>query len=331
MPDLAVAVEQHIHQVLGLSTPKARPWARVDELPYFLRDAFEFSELELLGHGIVLMIGRAQQKTPLGEVRTWLDKVQAVAGQPVIYVTQALASYERRRLIEQKVPFIVPGNQLYLPDLGLDLREYFRQRSAPADAALSPAAQALLITALLHQPWQAQWQASTLAAELGYTAMTLSRVVRELSATGLADVLTVARSRWLRMEQPPQNIWEQARPLLRSPVKRTVWVRPAGATTAEPLQLAGLSALAHHSLLAEPKWPVYAVSATQWKAATAAGACELPEAIDGAQEWQLWRYNPALLPGMATVDPLSLILSLQGLADERVELALDALAGELPW
>ncbi len=30
--------------------------------------------------------------------------------------------------IAQKVPFIVPGNQLYLPDLGLDLREYFRQR-----------------------------------------------------------------------------------------------------------------------------------------------------------------------------------------------------------
>jgi hypothetical protein len=31
-----------------------------------------------------------------------------------------LASYERKRLIEQNVPFIVPGNQLYLPDLGID-------------------------------------------------------------------------------------------------------------------------------------------------------------------------------------------------------------------
>ena len=40
-----------------------------------------------------------------------------------------MASYERKRLIEQKVPSIVPGNQLYLPDLGLDLREYFRRRA----------------------------------------------------------------------------------------------------------------------------------------------------------------------------------------------------------
>ena len=46
----------------------------------------------------------------------------------MVYVTGALASYERKRLIEQKVPFMVPGNQLYLPDLGIDLREYFRQR-----------------------------------------------------------------------------------------------------------------------------------------------------------------------------------------------------------
>jgi hypothetical protein len=41
-------------------------------------------------------------------------------------------------LIEQKVSFIVPGNQLYLPDLGLDLREYFRQRAVdPLSLTLS--------------------------------------------------------------------------------------------------------------------------------------------------------------------------------------------------
>jgi hypothetical protein len=65
-----------------------------------------------------------------------------------------------------KIPFIVPGNQLYLPDLGLDLREYFRQRSPTAQSALSPSAQAMLITALLHQPWQAEWQPSTVAVAL---------------------------------------------------------------------------------------------------------------------------------------------------------------------
>lgn len=81
-----------------------------------------------------------------------------MAEHPTIYVTDALASYERKRLIEQKVPFIVPGNQLYLPELGIDLREYFRQRAGSAESPLSPSAQALLITALLRPQWEPEWR-----------------------------------------------------------------------------------------------------------------------------------------------------------------------------
>lgn len=328
---LATAVRRYLYEVLGVSTPDVRPWARVNELPYFLRDAFQFSELELLGHTLVLAMGRAEQKQSLGEVRTWLDQVGALAGQPVVYVTDALASYERRRLIEQKVPFIVPGNQLYLPDLGLDLREYFRQRSPAADAALSPSAQAMLIKALLNQPWQAEWQPSKVAVALGYTPMTLSRVVRELTAAGLVSAFTVGRARWLRMEQSPQQTWERAKPLLRSPVRRTVWVAGDEVTAHRPSRIAGLSALARYSMLTEPKWPVYAMTAADWKTATDAGVRELPELIAGAQEWQLWSYSPALVSDATTVDPLSLTLSLQDNADDRIQLALDELKGQLPW
>lgn len=331
MPTLANAVVHYLQEVLGIKAPDVKPWARVNELPYFLRDAFQFSELELLGQPIVLAIRRAEAKQSLSEVRTWLDKVKALAGQPAVYVTDALASYDRRRLIEQKVPFIVPGNQLYLPDLGLDLREYFRQRAPATEAALSPSAQAMLITALLRQPWQPDWQPSKVAVALGYTPMTLSRAVKELTAAGLAAAHTVGRSRWLRMELPPEQVWERAKPALRTPVRRTVWVAAHRAAVHRPSRLAGLSALAHYSMLTEPKWPVYALTAADWKAATDAGVRELPEPEAGAQEWQLWSYSPALLPDVTTVDPLSLTLSLQENADDRIQLALDELKGQLPW
>lgn len=330
MPTLATAVLRYLHEVLGIEAPAVKPWARANELPYFLRDAFQFGELELLGQPLVLAIGRAQAKQSLSEVRTWLDKVQALAGQPAVYVTDALASYDRRRLIEQKVPFIVPGNQLYLPDLGLDLREYFRQR-ALATEALSPSAQAMLITALLRQPWQSDWQPSEIAVALGYTPMTQSRAVKELTAAGLATAYTVGRSRWLRMELPPEQVWERAKPALRTPVRRTVWVAAHGTVARRPGRLAGLSALARYSMLTEPKWPVFALTAADWKAATDAGVRELPEPEAGAQEWQLWSYSPALVPDANTVDPLSLTLSLQENADDRIQLALDELKGQLPW
>lgn len=322
---------RYLHEVLGIDPPGVKPWARANELPYFLRDAFQFSELELLGQPVVLAIGRGEAKKSLSEVRAWLDKVRVIAGYPAVYVTDALASYERRRLIEQKVPFIVPGNQLYLPDLGLDLREYFRQRAVTTATALSPSAQAMLITALLRQPWQSDWQPSQVAVALGYTPMTLSRAVKELVAAGLAMASTVGRSRWLRMELPPEQVWDRAKPTLRTPVKRTVWVAAHGAIAHQPNHIAGLSALARYSMLAEPKWPVYAMTVAEWKAARDAGVRELPEPEAGAQEWQIWNYSPALVPDTTTVDPLSLMLSLQESVDDRIQLALDELKGQLPW
>ena len=331
MPPLTTAVLHHIQEVLGIDAQGVKPWTRANELPYFLRDAFQFSELELLGQPVVLAIARVEAKQSLSEVRTWIDKVKALAGQPTVYVTDALASYERRRLIEQKVPFIVPGNQLYLPDLGLDLREYFRQRAPAAKAALSPSAQAMLISALLRQPWQPDWQPSRVAAALGYTPMTLSRAVKELTAAGLAAAHTVGRSRWLRMELPPEQIWERAKPALRTPVRRSVWVAAHGAAAHRPRRLAGLSALARYSMLSEPKWPVYALTAADWKVATDAGVLELPEPEAGAQEWQVWSYSPALVPDANTVDPLSLTLSLHENADDRIQMALDELKEQLPW
>ncbi len=53
--------------------------------------------------------------------------------------------------------------------------------------------------------------------------------------------------------------------------------------------------------------------------------------LSRAQEWKLWSYSPALLSGAATVAPLSLTLSLQDNADDRIQLALDELKGQLPW
>lgn len=189
----------------------------------------------------------------------------------------------------------------------------------------------MLITALLRQPWEPEWQPSKVAGALGYTPMTLSRAVKELTAAGLATAHTIGRSRWLRMELPPEQVWERAKPALRTPVKRTVWVAAHDIVAHRPSRLAGLSALARYSMLTEPKWPVFALTAAAWKAATDAGVRELPEPEEDAQEWQLWSYSPALVPDANTVDPLSLTLSLQENADDRIQLALDELKGQLPW
>ena len=329
MLPLASQAQNYLHETLGISTSEHGLWAGQDALPYFLRDAFDFQQFNILGQTVLLALERNPDKASIGDIRNRLDKLQSIAAQPVVYVTGALASYERKRLITQKVPFIVPGNQLYLPDLGLDLREHFRQRPSSADVPLSPSAQAMLITALLRPEWDTEWHPAKTAASLGYTPMTLSRAVRELVAAGLAQAHKAGRSQYLSMAYSARETWEQALPLLRNPVQRTVWTS-AQARTEVPVRVAGLSALARFSMLTEPRLPVFAVSRTVWQALKV-DIVEVPEDMPGTSEWQLWNYTPTLQPDSDTVDPLSLMLSLRDSTDERIQSALDALKEELPW
>lgn len=323
------AVRAYLHETFGIMA-EVREWT-TGELPYFLQEAFQIRELKLLDRRILLAFDQRVSRPGMANVRVQIDKLRQLTGMPVVYVTHTLASYERKRLIEQKVPFLVPGNQLYLPDLGIDLREYFRQRAFATQSALSPATQAVLIAVLLQRPWRAEWQPAEVVGELGYTPMTLSRAVRELVAAGIATLRTEGRVRWLHMDRTAAQTWEHARPVLRSPVKRRTWVLAPSKSGLPAWRLSGLSALARYSLLAEPQWPTYAVSQAEWKAAKQAGVETLPEPTSGACELEIWHYSPALERDSDAVDALSLTLSLQINPDERVQLALDELKGYFPW
>jgi len=323
------AVRKYLHKALGVD-PVIQQWPGISKLPYFLQDAYEFHELKIHDLSILLAVHRRAKTLRVAGVRDQMDKLKSLAGRPIVYVTNALASYERDRLIEQKVPFIVPGNQLYLPDLGVDLREYFRQKVQAPGHALSPATQAMLIKALLQKATQTMWQPTAIAAELGYTAMTVSRAVRELTATGIATLQQKGRTRSLQMNSPAET-WELAKPLLRSPIREIAWVPPTPKSRAleQDLPLAGLSALARHSQLVEPIRSVYAVDLRKWRISVQQGLETTPEPYVGTFEMQVWSYGP--WHDNKTVDPLSLTLSLQNEADERVQSALEELQEHFPW
>ena len=328
--DLDAAIRGYLKDTLGIDAPTA-PWSGAASLPYFLVDAFDLKAMTMLGRPVLLAIDKRADRSGLSTIRAQINRIREGSGLPVLYATGTLASYERKRLIEQKVPFVVPGNQLYLPDLGVDLREYFRKPAAQPQGEISPAAQAMLIAVLLGKPWRGEWEPAEVLGRLGYTAMTASRAAREVVAAGIVSAEAVGRVRRLKTERTARATWGHIKPLLRSPVKRWVWVLPTPDLGVREFRLAGLSALAQQSMQAEPAWPTYALSPAQWKLASQQGVKTVLEAEPSAIQLELWNYSPTLVLGTALVDPLSLMLSLQSDADDRVQQALAELEEHLPW
>lgn len=171
---------------------------------------------------------------------------------------------------------------------------------------------------------------SLLAERLGYTSMTMTKAFDEIETAGLAIVSMEWRERILRFEGNKKSVWEKSLKQLRSPVSKRFKVQ--GIDSFDSFFLAGESALARFSMLAEPPNPIVAISSERWKAMLLAGAVTvLPDFEPEATEIEVWKYPPELFARNGKVDPLSLCLSLADTKDERIEIAIDALMEEFPW
>jgi DNA-binding MarR family transcriptional regulator len=217
---------------------------------------------------------------------------------------------------------------MYLPFLGIDLREHFKI-IREAEASFSPSTQVVVLYYLFHND-KLDFTPKKLARELGYSTMTMSRALDELEDTGLGTIVMEGRKRVLRFDKDKKKVWEIALERLRSPVKKILWVKYL---LNEPLGMkAGLSALAHYSNLAEPPSPVLALEGKQWKRIkTNDNAMILDIAEPSASELEIWSYSPSLFAKMGVVDRFSLFLSMKEDNDERVQSALEEMMEQVAW
>jgi hypothetical protein len=145
-------LERYVYDALG-ATVKTAPWRGTGNLPPVLRERYKFAQAELLGLRALLVIDSNPEEQPPATVRKHMDMLQARQRADPIYVRAQVTAYNRNRLIEQKVPFIVPGNQMYLPMLAIDWREHFR-RVREESSTFSPSTQVAVLHALLREAGQ---------------------------------------------------------------------------------------------------------------------------------------------------------------------------------
>lgn len=325
--ELEARLKQHFIEVLSINVD-LQLWPGERTLPAFLRQTYAFQAARILGVPCLFLIDRGVQPNTPAAIKKHLFEVGKRWEGEVVYVAAGIDSARRKQLIDQTVPFIVPGNQIYLPMLGIDLREHFRSVRRVAES-LSPATQAAFLR-VLHTHESGPFSPQEMAAQLGYTSMTLSRAFDELESAGIGRHYTTGRRRLMELAGPRRDQWEKAMPLLRSPVVRRVQAPVPKDVANAPA--AGLTALAFYTNLAEPRIPVIAFDGTAWRSFRNKAVYSYIGGMDSpTTEVEVWSYPPKSVANGPVVDRLSLYLSLRGTTDERVETALNELLESMKW
>jgi hypothetical protein len=301
------------------------PW-NAQSLPLFLSRRYRFYEARIASWHCLLMAAPAISATP-ADLAKHVDQVADVYGGVVVVTTETMNASDRHRLISHGVAFIVPGNQLYIPQLAMDLRDHYRKPEPARGDSLTPAAQAVLFHHVLGRHDAAK--PTDLADALRYSAMSIGRAFDELAARGLATVEWRGREKTIAYTASPWLLIDSAKTLLRRAARGVHGVvfhrkRPK-------MMLAGESALGRLTNLTLPTLQTYAIPAAGWQNAfTEAGIEDVNEIHEAEALIETWRYDPRALADGDTVDPLSLYAQFWDHSDERVAQAAEMLVEGLP-
>jgi DNA-binding MarR family transcriptional regulator len=298
-------------------------------LPLFLRDRYQFFRAALYGRSLYFAIEKTQPRelsaTKYGSEAELLKKRLSV---DVILIFDRLPSYIRNRFVKQGVPFIVPGTQMFLPMLMIDLREHFSKAYMRLPEKLSPTSQVVVLYHILKEPLT-QEPLGQLAKRLGYSAMAMSKAQEELLAAKLCKVVRAGRTTLLRFELRGRALWQKAEPLMTTPVKRTLWVR-WGQPRARAV-ISGVTALSEASMLMDEQLQTHAMRDKDVAGALSKGQIVLCGGREEAEaRMEAWKYDPWLLAENGKADRCSLYLSLRNTPDERIQKEIEFLIEGLP-
>ncbi|WP_139652491.1 helix-turn-helix transcriptional regulator [Raoultibacter phocaeensis] len=306
----------YLEEELGLALT-ATPWNDAANLPVFLSRAAQY--WQCVTGGVRFLVAEVNGGESLPDLKRIPSQLARRTDLSVVVVAD-IDARQRKALVRQGVPFIVPGRQAYLPFLG-----FVATSARPVRALgerLSPSAQAALV-ALIANP-EIRF-AGELRELTEMPSSSVSRALDELSRRKLIVKTKEGRDIVISRSAERNVLLKNAMPYLASPVMRILYARKSGLTS--ELSLAGESALSERTMIGAPSIEQRAVFRKDL------GGSEFEEVQEGelpdmeVSQIQIWSYDP-LVAGRKEIDDVSLALSLVGENDERINGQLDALFNE---
>lgn len=307
----------YLENMLGLRISTVE-WIVPPSMPVFLRKAADYFLCSCDGIDFIVASARGGESLP--DLKRISNQLARYTELSVALASNCIDSRQRKALVSQGIPFIVPGKQAYLPFLGFVAQKESRPRVCKGP--LSARAQAAFVT-LIANPFIAT--AEELCAVSHMSRSSITRAVDELACNDLIERGKNGRNVTIAFAASRNKLLRCAMPSLSSPVVRTFFVEFCD--DAGRLPNAGVSALADRSMLAAPAIVEKAVARTSLKKMNFREVVEGELEESETVEVQVWKYKP-LVAGLGKIDNASLALSLAAQDDERILGALDGLFGE---
>lgn len=331
---------RYIEEILGIRLT-ANPLVKsyLDRLPMYINETFQLYHTDLFNTEIVLAELKNEDELSIQQTEKQVRQIKKLFNQKVVIVLENVQAHNRKRLIEKGVNFIVPGKQLYMPDLLIDLRESFvHPKTKQKSETLLPSAQFLIIYHIIHryQKWKLEEHPfKEIAQKLGYTPMAITNAIDNLKYHKLVEV-EGEKEKFIHFRYDRRELWNvvHEQNLLVNPVLKTVFVDE------KPKDLfllhSNASALPEYTDLNPSRKEYFAIEKTFFYGLQKSNALVNPNDYEGRYVLEVWKYNPLTLVDelpidRTVVDPLSLYLSVKDSRDERIEMALDQILEKFIW
>lgn len=294
-----------------------------DKLPLAFKGRYYFFDIETNGmHWIAI---KPKADAGLVTLRKDRAKVQAAAGLNCAIFMDSTTCYIKEKLIEEGIPFVLAGKQVYLPFIGFLLSSSGERDIAPVQL-ISYLTQKLILTAI-YEKWD-KVTVSEAAVRLGVTKTSVTRCFDEIEYLSIDILDAKGKSRAITVSEDRKQLWEKLQSVLRNPVIARYELR-------EDLLLekkAGITALCEYSMLSDNDYPTYAITK---KEITNTGIKKMKRVCRGEEigcvVLELGYFID--FDNKKIEDPLSVVLSLsdEEKQDERVCISVDEMLEEYVW
>lgn len=301
--------------ILGL-TINFKKWNKEKQLPLFILNDY------LIQKAIINDI-ECLSLTPKGDIPTLpafkkqISIIREIENIPIFLQLNAISLFRKRNLLENKIPFILKDKMAYLPFMTTYLTNTQYEDKSIEKISLSTQ---LLFTWILYQNTN-KYYVSDAVKSLGFSNMTLTRAYRQLCTTELFKEHKDGRKIFLTTSLSKVDLFNKMKAYLQPTFYSQGYILKKEIT--KDMILAGEFAFSQHTHLNPPKLKTYAIEKKHSKNIKLQRECY---SYDEQVELQIWKYNPLLFsPNPKNIDVISLILSLLGKEDERLDIEIENL------